>query len=685
MIGSLTRVYSGISEKVPNYVDHPCFRKCPEKADVMTCVYNFTVEYHYVLGVECGTCPFNVTHCKKPGCIAADGVGRSVIAVNRMIPGPGIHVCLGDVVVVNVHNALDGAEGLSIHWHGLHLKGHQHMDGVTMVTQCPIAARTTFQYRFPVKIPGTHFWHAHSGLQRGDGVFGSLIVRQADSDEAHRRLYDEDLPEHTIHVQDWLLQPTVNRLAGHQHGVLDNNPQSILINGQGSFQSFMYSIAGQIRRTPHAEFSVSQNTSYRFRVISNGVLNCPIRLSVDNHTLLMVATDGAPFDSVEVKYFNIFAGERYDFVLNATSRVDSYWIRAKGLGNCGKKKVREFAILKYKGSNITIPAVGRNVGEDSKEVVLNPVNDDVIDLDSVLLLTDLNSTLPDDVTMKEQPDIKLYVAMDFNSKVTRDLSHGDVLAMGHTMRGMHHAHFPQLNGISFVTPPSPPLSQLRDIPEELFCNADTLKMNCSTHYCKCIHRLVVGVGATVEMVIVDEGKMLNVSHPMHLHGHNFRVVAMDKLGASTSMEEVKRLDREGLIRRRLSRAVIKDTVAVPDGGYVVIRFVADNPGMWLFHCHIAFHLVTGMQLLLQVGQPDQLPTTPANFPRCGNWRYTEPGATEPPRKNNHNGRHGGDDDGDSTRRSCAVCSGTSTGKRNDFLILLGVGVWCFEQFLNRMR
>ena len=53
---------------------------------------------------------------------------------------------------------------------------------------------------------------------------------------------------------------------------------------------------------------------------------------------------------------------------------------------------------------------------------------------------------------------------------------------------------------------------------------------------------------------------------------------MERIGKNTTVEEVKRWDREGRIKRKLHRAPIKDTVAVPDGGYTVIRFYADNPG-----------------------------------------------------------------------------------------------------------
>lgn len=64
---------------------------------------------------------------------------------------------------------------------------------------------------------------------------------------------------------------------------------------------------------------------------------------------------------------------------------------------------------------------------------------------------------------------------------------------------------------------------------------------------------------------------------------------------------------------------IKDTVTVPDGGYTVIRFVANNPGFWLFHCHIEFHVEVGMALVFKVGDYNQMPKVPENFPTCSSF------------------------------------------------------------------
>lgn len=76
-----------------------------------------------------------------------------------MLPGPSIQVCVNDTIVVNVENHLHSFEAFSIHWHGIHIE--PSMDGVAMINQCPILPGTSFQYRFKVEHPGTHFWHAH--------------------------------------------------------------------------------------------------------------------------------------------------------------------------------------------------------------------------------------------------------------------------------------------------------------------------------------------------------------------------------------------------------------------------------------------------------------------------------------------------------------------------------------------
>lgn len=80
------------------------------------------------------------------------------------------------------------------------------------------------------------------------------------------------------------------------------------------------------------------------------------------------------------------------------------------------------------------------------------------------------------------------------------------------------------------------------------------------------------------MVLIDKGYAYDANHPFHLHGHSFRVVAMERLGSHVNVSEILKMDKAGEIRRNLVDAPLKDTVTVPDGGFTIIRFKATNPG-----------------------------------------------------------------------------------------------------------
>ncbi|XP_063967367.1 uncharacterized protein LOC129279215 [Lytechinus pictus] len=147
--------------------------------------------------------------------------------------------------------------------------------------------------------------------------------------------------------------------------------------------------------------------------------------------------------------------------------------------------------------------------------------------------------------------------------------------------------------------------------------------HCAEEYCECAQVITVELGETVEIVLIDEGVPFSASHPFHLHGYSFYVVGQEKLNSSTSLQEVMQLDQTGDgLPRNLDHAPLKDTVIVPDGGYTIIQFIADNPGWWFLHCHLEFHAVIGMGLLIHVGSDDDLPPVPENFPRCGTWPST---------------------------------------------------------------
>lgn len=156
----------------------------------------------------CGTCGLangNFSDCYKPKCLTADGVERGVMSINRRITGPPIHVCQGDLIVVDVTNSMGGT-GAALHWHGIHQRKSPHFDGVPFVTQCPIEFSTTFRYAFLASEVGTQFYHGHSGHHKANGQYGALIVRENPWLDPNFDLYDHDLKEHVLVISDWTLQ-----------------------------------------------------------------------------------------------------------------------------------------------------------------------------------------------------------------------------------------------------------------------------------------------------------------------------------------------------------------------------------------------------------------------------------------------------------------------------------------------
>lgn len=94
------------------------------------------------------------------------------------------------------------------------------------------------------------------------------------------------------------------------------------------------------------------------------------------------------------------------------------------------------------------------------------------------------------------------------------------------------------------------------------------------------------------------------------------------------MKAIKEMDKQGLLKRNFDRPPLKDTVTVPVGGYTIIRFLTNNPGTWLFHCHLEFHSEIGMAFMVRVGQTKDLPSLPKNWPQCGNYEFSGNGASK---------------------------------------------------------
>ncbi|XP_014215269.1 L-ascorbate oxidase-like [Copidosoma floridanum] len=616
VIGIVVLQPPGINVNSSDLIDwsqHPCKRKCVDGV-FLTCHYRFTIELYSTMSRACYNCPYNVTDCSRPHCIPADGKEKVVMVINRLLPGPTIEVCKGDRIIVDVTNEMP-TDTTSIHWHGIHQKGTPFMDGVPYVTQCPILPGQTFSYNFVVDKPGTYLYHSHSGDQRADGLFGGLVVRESRETEPASRLYDVD--EHMIVVNDWTSTSGSEAYVLEYQNSRAQDPHTILVNGFGRFND------NRSELLPLAVFEVEQGKRYRFRMANLVVQDCPVHLSINNHTMLAISVDGADIEPIEVDSIRSLSGERYDFVVEANQEIDNYLMYFVGDIVCERLGCHQVAVLHYKGApdfklmNVPTAQARLSTGLFTTNIrELNPYNQGM-ETPGSYCIASLNSAEPDDLSISRDPDHQIYISYDFYEMDNDDYHRRDLYGY-YQVNQLHRQRTLQLNRISFRMPRYPLQTQHDLIKPGQLCNASSVQ-NCNEQHCICTHVLQVQLNSVVELVMIDNGGF-SINHPIHLHGVHFRVVAMEKLGDTISVDRVKELDRAGKISRKLKGAPLKDTVIVPSGGYTIIRWVADNPGYWFFHCHFDPHSSNGMALVFKVGDHEDFPKTPKNFPSCQDFK-----------------------------------------------------------------
>ncbi|PIO71448.1 multicopper oxidase [Teladorsagia circumcincta] len=154
---------------------------------------------------------------------------------------------------------------------------------------------------------------------------------------------------------------------------------------------------------------------------------------------------------------------------------------------------------------------------------------------------------------------------------------------------------------------------------------DCKKVNCSRtankydENCNCFYHLKHKLNNIVQITLYNMGTggafTTGYAHPFHIHGHHFYVMKDICDGAVWRNKSWMNGAVEGMNTVNPS---LRDTITLPVGGYIVIRFRATNPGWWFAHCHLELHAMSGTAYAFQVGEHEDIAPPPANFPRdCG--------------------------------------------------------------------
>ena len=504
------------------------------------------------------------------------GKEKRAIAVNGQIPMPTLTFTEGDIAEIHVHNQLK--ESTSLHWHGVYLPNKE--DGVPFLTQMPIAPNTTHVYRFKIIQNGTHWYHSHSGLQEQIGMYGALILKKRADDPTLRKGID-DLPSVPIVLSEWTDYKPEN-----VHRMLHNASDWFAIKKEAT-QSYAEAIrAGHFKTKLTNEWkrmlAMDVSDVYYDRFLINGTSEQQlsqfkggdrVRLQISNAgassyfwltyaggKITVVANDGNDVEPVEVDRLIIGVSETYDVIVTLPAENTSYEFlatpedRTKSasiyIGEGIKQLVSPLPKLKY--------FEGMKMMNDMMHM---DGTMDAMGMEMSFQQMDMNTVMYPEITgdpLTPKGGMKMDKAMAMDK-------------MDHSMHSSGDTELVTLNYAMLKSPTKttlPKEAPIRELRFELTGNMNRYVWSMDNKVLSESDKILIKKGEIVRITLFNNSMM---RHPMHLHGHDFRI-----------------LNGQG------DYAPLKNVLDIMPMETNVIEFEANIEGDWFFHCHILYHMMAGM-------------------------------------------------------------------------------------------
>ncbi|KAK1354456.1 Laccase [Heracleum sosnowskyi] len=521
---------------------------------------------------------------------------RNIITVNGQFPGPTLNVRNGDTLVIKVQN--NARYNITIHWHGVRQMRTPWADGPEFVTQCPIQPGATYTYRYKIEDQeGTLWWHAHSRWLRAT-VYGALIIRPKLGSSYP---FQQPKIEFPVVLGEWW-----------NSNILDIMRQVVFTGGAPNVSN-AYTINGQpgdlyaCSRQDTTRLSVSLGDTVLLRVI-NSALNQQLFFTVANHMLTVVAADAVYSKPFATNVIMVGPGQTTDVLLTANQSPGRYYMAARAYAspkNVPFDNTTTTAILQYNSCNARNGACSRPI------------------LPRLPAYNDTNTVTAFSTQLKSPSKAEVPLKIDESLFFTVGL--GFVFCNpGPRCQGPNNTRFAaSMNNVSFVLPRRTSLLQayyqkIPGIYTTDFPPVPPVRFDYTGNVSRALWQPTFGTklyklkfGSAVQIVLQDTAIFSTEDHPIHLHGYHFYVVGQGFGNFNPSTDTAK---------FNLNDPPQRNTIDVPVGGWAVIRFVADNPGVWLFHCHIDTHLTWGLAMAFEVangvGELQTLEPPPADLPRC---------------------------------------------------------------------
>ncbi|MGV8813562.1 MAG: multicopper oxidase domain-containing protein [Gelidibacter sp.] len=544
------------------------------------------------------------------------------MTINGTIPGPTLEFTEGEYAVIYVKNEMDVET--SIHWHGILLPNF--FDGVPYLTTPPIKPGTTFKYEFPIRQSGTYWYHSHTMLQEQSGVFGSLLIRPKEKTLE----YDHDL---VLMLSDWTNEnphsvmrnlKRGNEWYQMKKGTATPLNKVIARGALGAQIDFWRQRMGgaDIADVYYPAFLINgeQSMEYpnfkpgekvRLRII-NGSASSQFWMTFGGKPPLLVSADGKDVIPVEHTKTFIATAETYDFIITIpqNGKVELRAMVQDGSGTTtayfGKgetlpaevipkpdkiKMMQQMAKMDMKmGAHALKFQPKKDERFKMKEEYGMQMDDMKMDDMKGMHMNDGEMKMPKDSVMNDKMD---HSKMDHSKmdmkKDTMKMDHSEMDMKKDSKVNMDHMHMDGMNMFSeynydYLKSPQKTAYDKNLPVKEILLNL-TGNMQ---RYIWSINGVPLSEADKIEIKGGEVTRMTfnnltMMHHPMHLHGHFFRV-----------------------INENGDYSPLKHTVNVPPMEQITIEFSGnegDEYGDWFFHCHILYHMMSGMARVVSYDTP----------------------------------------------------------------------------------
>lgn len=465
-----------------------------------------------------------------------DGIKeRPVITCNGEYPWPDVRVAKGDRIEVYLTNGFNNTN-TSLHFHGMFQRGTNQMDGVPYLTQCPIGPGDTMLYNFTVdENVGTYWYHSHTDGQYEDGMRGLFVIEDGENNKNFPYEYDEDV---MLSIGEWY-DTTVDVLTRKFLNL--NNPtgaepipQNLILNN-----------------TMNLTWEVQPDTTYLLRIVNVGGFVSQY-FWIEDHEMEVVEVDGVYVEKNTTNMLYITVAQRYAVLVHTKNDTSK---------NFAIMQKFDDTMLDVIPKDLQLNATSYLVYDKSKPM---PEQNYVDSIDDYL----------DDFYLVPMDKEELYPEADHVITI-------DVI-MDNLINGVNYAFF---NNITYTTPKVPTLLTVLSAGQDAL-NPFIYGTNTNT--------FVLKKGEVVDLIVnnQDTGK-----HPFHLHGHVFQTILRDREFDDAKGENPHSFNDSDHAAYP-SIPMKRDTVYLNPQSNMVLRFKADNPGVWFFHCHIEWHLLQGLAVVM---------------------------------------------------------------------------------------